>query len=61
MSKDGSITVPVFCGKSVIARVKLIPEPGMTKEEFCKRGIEVLTETILDIVDKERLCGKIRI
>ena len=50
MSKDGSITVPIFSGKNVIARVKLIPEPGMTKEEFGRRGVEVLTETIMDII-----------
>ena len=52
MSRDGSITVPVFRGKEVIARIKLVPEAGMTQDEFCKRGVEVLTETVLDIVNK---------
>ena len=50
MGKDGSITVPVFCGRAVIARIKLVPTEDMTKEEFITNGLRVLTETIMELV-----------
>ena len=48
MVKDGSITVPVFCERRVIMRIKLIPDKSLTNDEFVDLGLKVLARTILE-------------
>ncbi len=47
-----SITVPVFCGKQVIMRIKLVPDKELTNDEFVEQGIKVLGQTIMENIGK---------